>query len=437
MIKISKKYFLKLKFFFNSLLKREVLLKINKAQQNQTKIFIQKKLHYDDHFSYDQNLNHFLRTIKRKHKYLMNPVVSEELMIHLFHLKFYDKSQNLSLSKVETECTSYIKQTNAILLNTNQWIGIYYFVGDLGRFILANEFRKKAIERTLKYSSDKLLSPFKVMHLFNCYMELGNLDSAHSLLKKITRSGFRFLYPISKMRLYLDLFLPKEKYQFGSKTKDIDFSNLIKDKNIALVGPAPTEYLNGNVIDSFEIVIRLNYHGSSLKKNVNKKGKRIDISYYNGENGNHLISKQYGFLNKLKFIVFKNKYAYKVISTSKYIHTKSRRLTYFPFEFVGDWNMVQIAILDLLIYNPGKLKLFNVTFFISSINYEQNYQLDYQKIRPLEDDWKAITKHNQITQLQLIRNLHNYKKIVLDSEILNIINLDENEYLNQLQSKFN
>ena len=65
-----------------------------------------------------------------------------------------------------------------------------------------------------------------------------------------------------------------------------EYSHFLDDKTVALVGPAKSiEGLeNGDLIDSCDVVVRLNY---AKIKNTKDSGTRTDVIYYDGSRHNY------------------------------------------------------------------------------------------------------------------------------------------------------
>ena len=98
----------------------------------------------------------------------------------------------------------------------------------------------------LKYTSKKLLSEISAI----CHLISDDKDSAYKLWQK------------------------------NFNQNDFQYLDYIKGKNIAVVGPAPTEEFSGSEIDGFDVIIRPIFT-STEKFDQKKFGKRTDVSYYN------------------------------------------------------------------------------------------------------------------------------------------------------------
>jgi hypothetical protein len=161
------------------------------------------------------------------------------------------------------------------------------------------------------------------------------------------------------------------------------YSDYLRGKNVILVGPA--EHVdNSELIDSFDVVVRLN-RGLNLVKNTNKYGYKANIIYMsNKESYNTLNSEE---INNLDFIKFQFpdvsdnelhepptkdvQNEYKTIPFSDKILRCDKKYLNFEKKLQSRPFIGTVAIWDLLQYDIKSLYITGITF--AKTKYSDNY----------------------------------------------------------------
>jgi len=212
-----------------------------------------------------------------------------------------------------------------------------------------------------------------------------------------------------------------------------EFSNLISDKTVAIVGPAKSisGLNNGNMIDKYDTVVRLNY--AKIEK-PSDSGKRTDIIYYDGSFHDHKNQ-------ELKFLVcsypetewffesrcrnninyYKNLYKHRIVSSHLY---KNLKKSLDPKNKIRP-NTGLIAILDVLLYNPKKVFITGIDFYRTSyLKTHPDYgQKSLEFIKKQFSEGDSGDYHDPDKQYQLFKKLYlkNRDKLLLDEFMSNII----------------
>lgn len=206
---------------------------------------------------------------------------------------------------------------------------------------------------------------------------------------------------------------------------DYSFNSLVSGKTVAIVGPAASSTKSGNEIDSFDIVIRINFKGNKNFGDPIMNGERIDISYYN-----------YGTTANLDESIFQGSLLSYVVpmNSTSYIKTneKVRENTYSPRVLNGIPNMIQKIVFDILLYNPSSVKIFNCNFYAGKSIYDSSYQ----DMKKNELTIRNLALHDQWTQVCYIRNLYRNGLIQVDESCKNILDMSCKEYFLNLKSNF-
>ena len=221
---------------------------------------------------------------------------------------------------------------------------------------------------------------------------------------------------------------------------DKAFSEYLKDKRIVIVGPAPhlLDSENGNIIDDFDIVVRINKSFPVKKEMQMYLGSKTDIIYhclYQIEEHGGLVKYKEMSENNVSFIACP--YPYKL--NPFYKHAKKFEIEYeksnssFGKHYVEkDYyiNLVKMigtryntgigAIVDLLRYKIDSLHVMGFSFFETGFikgyrnlqDSDQMISIDDKSNNWISIDWK---NHNQSCQKKLIKLLmENDERLSLD-----------------------
>tara|TARA_Y100000389_G_C17458976_1_gene520240 strand:+ start:336 stop:2012 length:1677 start_codon:yes stop_codon:yes gene_type:complete len=236
---------------------------------------------------------------------------------------------------------------------------------------------------------------------------------------------------------------PQTLYQLYTRTEINNkyteyYNNYLNNKNVVLVGPASSiiNTNSGDIINSFDIIVRLNKSLPLSTKMMKDIGNRTDI-LYNSLNrydhpGENILNEQFFINNKLKFLCS----SYPNITPfshdiKDYLNNSRAKL---PFRIVSEKSYHNIknsiktrpntgimTILDLL-QSPIK------TLYITGLNF---YKTDYYKTytKKQRANRGALVPynssnmiHNQSPQINLLRHLAlNDKRIILDRTLYRIV----------------
>lgn len=212
-----------------------------------------------------------------------------------------------------------------------------------------------------------------------------------------------------------------------NKNNEKQFSTLIENKSIAVVGPGHSTDYKGTEIDSFDIVVRINTfsnHGEKYKKYI---GSKTDIIYFNGgeftkfENG-----KKVEFLNNV-FLCSRK-------SFSKEFRKKNIRPTRkLNFNLFGGNGFIQDIIIDLLHFNTKEIKIFNVDFTLNNKMYNANYTKP--NLVSQKEAYYRQSKVDFFSNINFMRLLMQNNTIKVDNN-LNILLNYSNFELSKLFAKF-
>ena len=195
-----------------------------------------------------------------------------------------------------------------------------------------------------------------------------------------------------------------------SKT-DIEFYEKIHNKVVALLAPGILQFDAQLIheLEEFDEIIPLTY----TTKQYKDFPLPINISYYNGMNSQRLISdRQFSDGIDLEIYCLKDE----VTKLPKYRGILSDSYKW----FLGNPNMVQVALYDLLCQKPKRVKIYGMNFFLSEQPYHKNYQSNLSLF--------SLSSHNMLSNFFYIKKLYSEGLIELDSKATDIIMAGPEKY---------
>ena len=244
------------------------------------------------------------------------------------------------------------------------------------------------------------------------------------------------------------------------ENNNLKISDFLENKRVVIVGPAL--YLKdknlGNLIDNYDIVIRLNKGHNMIEDKINF-GSRTDILYHcvnqDEDNGGLITDKIY---NEIKYIRF----CYPILNAndeSSFINGNVEDFNNINKKFLNKISIINkekylkleknitcrpntgiISILDILDYNIKELWITGFTLFKDGYNNKYRNIIDGEKISESES-YKIVLdrmktggykkSHNQYEIWRYLKKkIINNKRVKLDEEFFLILNLDLINYQN-------
>ncbi len=285
----------------------------------------------------------------------------------------------------------------------------------------------------LKLISKKEVSENNINEIISAKIELGKFKGLRDIISINTNKKKK----INQMVL-LDLFENKENKNMD--IIDINFYNKIYNKTIAVVGPASPLSENGEQIDRYDYVVRVNtLIGGKVPITLDKfkTGLRTDIIYYNDDMVNRwcdiIMSPE-----NVHWNVFKNKKnCEKFINLSKNKSCSNQTtLDFLNGSTTAGAMMIPNILFDLLKYNPKKIKIFNVDFYLSGFNYMKVYKNYINKARNEKRFVKELRKHDAFFNYKLIKLFLNNKRIAIDKMGMIPLKMNSHDYASRLHKHF-
>lgn len=223
------------------------------------------------------------------------------------------------------------------------------------------------------------------------------------------------------------------EYRYASRVttaenNDERFSTYLAGKSIAIVGPVDVGLENGKEIDGHDVVIRFN-HTSNSSYDVERFGSRTDVSYYTNPAFKRLVLKNADMLAALEFAVLQDlagtgveRLKYRCVFRSQY-----RRSNAIFFKSHG--NAVQRLLLDVLRFDTGGIKLFNMNMWLTP--HMESYLARRKQLDP-----HTFIYHDPVTNVSFLRKLLNNGAIEADLVLEKILGFTDDEYVAELSRRY-
>ncbi|NLJ17771.1 hypothetical protein [Globicatella sulfidifaciens] len=311
----------------------------------------------------------------------------------------------------------------------------FIFIG-LGFFDLGFYCRTICEELIINlFNKNKSMSSTKLHSVYWALKNRYDIDTANKyyyskiqFLSFFNRNEYLIFSNIMKSDKDQSYSIAKTKFN----TLDLKYNQVINNKKIAIIGPANGNVNVEEVLKEYDVIISITYRGTSLFNEEPMKGKRY-ISYYNYE-ASTKIEKEIdkSFFEHLDFSVFKTidyDYQRKLVkqSSARKIFSLDNKL------FLGQPNMLQMIIYDLLHFNPKEIKIFNFNFFLSHNLYRKDYKIEGTEHDNRFKLWNSFAIHNIISQFQFAKALYNNGLYLADDDGKNVLDLDIDEYISQME----
>jgi len=280
---------------------------------------------------------------------------------------------------------------------------------------------------------------------------LSHKDRARAMLErflknKINTEDFK-LFPFEKYlnkRLFnnfIRIFFEDINIKIRSDKDQEDFINFLKNKNIAIVGPAAIENNNASEIDSYDVVIRLNYTFSGKNLDEFHKGLKVDISYYNGEQIDHIIKNNNCRLPAdLAMICIKDN-SFKRFEKIKKVNPKKiiKKVTnYNALNFYSSLNLLPITLLDILASDVKSIKVFHSDLFITTMRNSNYYPRAFkrEKLKQTKVLKESFLNHDPMMHHILLKRIYQNSKIIGDDSFDRVMKMETHEYLKKLSDLY-
>lgn len=243
---------------------------------------------------------------------------------------------------------------------------------------------------------------------------------------------------------YVDFFDEQLKKNFLSRllnrNKVYDsFRGKVRGSRIAIVGPAKTDAQNGTEIDSYDLVVRMNYGGSI--QNPETEGTRCDINYFSAGQLRSLSKEknkinnegvQFTFLDNVSNKKKYRKLFAKPKTIESYYSNKINELCLFT-----NFTALPKILLHLIHFEPTELNIFNADLMLTKERKDGYVPGDWQW-NNMVDEFRRIcaTLHEPITQFKLLKSLYLHGSFKADARLDRVMRLSTKEYVDSINQLY-
>ncbi|MHB0764610.1 hypothetical protein ACYCFC_09610 [Stutzerimonas sp. NM35] len=265
--------------------------------------------------------------------------------------------------------------------------------------------------------------------------ELGDAEHYAQLEKRVAKLEARK----KGVQHYFDLsafYYADERYSGFVSEQDKDFSDYIKNRSIAVVGPVDVGLDSGAEIDSFDVVVRFNFR-KGLEYAPVVFGERTNISYYL-----HPVLMKGGIdliegMSALDYIVvdgisWRECQWLSMIDCRKRERLGLRGYLKNPM-LVGYPCAIQRALLDILRFSPARVKVFSSDLF-TSMRYCTEYLRHSTLGRNGGNVFPGLSLHDPVSNFVFMQRLVCVGRIEVDKVMEGIVSLTVSEYIESLRS---
>ncbi|GAA1145863.1 tetratricopeptide repeat protein [Nesterenkonia lutea] len=313
----------------------------------------------------------------------------------------------------------------------------------LRRFRVAAALRDAmARNRVKELGGIPLESPLWFKHLLGAYAQLGQLQKAAAAAERPPVDAATALTRLQLAKLRADVALmagDASALQAHAAARRTEFPlpgddamlSLVQDRRVAVVGPAATEEDLGELIDSYDVVVRTRARGPVSPAEARRSGTRTDIAYYNGRDLGAMWEDAGAAAEAgdLKLAVARPFYATLVEEQPEWLRfTRSEFGLYFRGTSLG----LQRMVYDLLQFAPAEIALFGADFYAGERSYPPGYRTHsgFGPHSPLND---IVMVHDLVFERRLMQAFCATGIVVPQGVAAEVLDLPEAEYIDRLE----
>lgn len=208
--------------------------------------------------------------------------------------------------------------------------------------------------------------------------------------------------------------------------------NLVKGKRVAIVGPAATNEELGEVIDSYDVVVRPNFNPDFVAAHPKSMGSRTDVAYYSGQDMNKLIDDVDALVSASGVQIVNTR------SFSFHAH-HHREIPWLRF-CRHDWSLsfhgsplgIQRMVYDLLQFCPNEIAIFNSDFYTGGGEFAEGYR-EKRSFGPGSFMNDLVVVHDLLTDFKFTQAMLATGHVTAHGRAAQVLALDPWSYLRQVE----
>lgn len=209
---------------------------------------------------------------------------------------------------------------------------------------------------------------------------------------------------------------------------------LVEGQRIAVVGPADTAECLGELIDSYDVVIRTRFQPEFVAAHSDRVGTRTDIAYYSGRDLTGMFDDlgPAAEAGELQLAVARPFYLSAIQQPPAWLRFNR---TEFGLYFRGAPLATQRIIYDLLPFEPAEIGLFHVDFFTGSTPFAGGYRDEQKAFGPFDAMNDLVMMHDLAFEFRFTQRLHQSGLVTPYGTVAQILELTEQQYLRRLEEQ--
>jgi hypothetical protein len=192
----------------------------------------------------------------------------------------------------------------------------------------------------------------------------------------------------------------------------------LKDKSVAVVGPAVPLLDQSAEVEACDVIIRCNYRWNGHER-LYGYGERTEGAFYNGL-ASKSVSHDEAVLSELDFVLLKDN----AVEVPHAMTVRTAR----PFDLA---NQVPIILHWLESFEPAEIHVFGSDFYTSG--YEGSTHYEYLPDYDPQQYWKDLQTHNQAAQHSWVKAFQERTGLIKgDSRMMELLSLTTEEVIARL-----
>lgn len=335
-------------------------------------------------------------------------------------------------------------QTPIDLLPCLQWLKLYEMCCFRGQYTLGQIVREKARVQAIRpLETPSISPPISWSNSIAAAIEGHECICPELLNKLLFHAGIKGHTAI-KWNLYFSILHGLDiDHEWTNVFDKSDFGEYLEGKDIAIVGPAPTTALDGEIIDSYDLVVRLNHSFDFKGTDPNFKGLRTDITCFNGEQADAFIRERDGILPKelswcsLKPSTFKSQTRIGMIQANSPGIKIRNDVSFRETQFHGSHNMIPRVSLDFSQFKAKSVRIFHTDLMLTIARQKNYYPDSFGFGDNMKNTYvKSSIKHDPIQQYRTLHQLVKVGKISGDDKFNSVMNMGLHKYLVNLENVY-
>ena len=210
--------------------------------------------------------------------------------------------------------------------------------------------------------------------------------------------------------------------------RDVAFRETVRNRRIAVIGPAPVTADLSEELDAFDLVVRTNYVG----KLDPRYGSKTDISYYNGTSLANQRERILAVAASLKWLIASRsdgEELIRLVPDHPGVRPAKRVDSVF---FQANPLAIPNILLDLTRFQPASIKLFCSDFYSSEVSYDPTY-----RARPKAHAVAhSLRIHDPFSSFSFAQHMKNAGLVDVDEIAGKVLRIERRQYAARLQQLY-